>query len=145
MGGQDLQDLIDIRLRVVGIDLEADLLVALGHDRVRQSGGQDSVRIEVGHQVPGLGRVPDHEGHHRVLPRDDLEAQILQPVLELPGKSPEPVQELLALGAVQDLEGLQGRGRLRCGDGIGVDVEGGGLTKEGDETFSLILKQMAEK
>ena len=79
---QQGEDVVDVRLGMVGVDLSPDFLVTAGHDRVCESGNKDSVVVEILHKISGPLSVPNHEGDHRVFSRNRLDADATQSILE---------------------------------------------------------------
>ena len=59
-GSQHDEGLIDVGGCVIGANLEADFLVALGHHRIVEAGGEDVVVAQMFDQRGGARRISNH-------------------------------------------------------------------------------------
>src|SRR5579871_5408981 len=64
---------VDVSQRMVGADLKADLLIALGHHRIVEARGQNAVSAQMRHQGGSPRRIAQDERHDRMLSGKRLE------------------------------------------------------------------------
>src|SRR5262247_1371591 len=64
-----LKSSINIGLRMIRADLESDLLVALGHDRIVESGGENALVAQMRDHRGGARGIAQQQWHHRMLAR----------------------------------------------------------------------------
>src|SRR5215831_18818724 len=80
---------IDVSRRVIGADLEPDLLVTPGHDRVVEPGGENALSAQVCNHRGSTWGVAQHQWHHRMLARQRLESQLDETFAKPRGHRPQ--------------------------------------------------------
>src|SRR5690554_2534960 len=127
------QHLVDVGGRVVSADLEADLLIPTGDNRIiepsRQNAGVAQMRDENGR----ARRISHHKRHDRVLAGQRFEAEDGETVTEAGRHLTEVTKELLPARAVDDLNGFERGGGLRRRNRVRVNVEWRGFPQISDD------------
>jgi len=84
--------MVNVYLSMVGIDLCTDFLVPAWYYGISQAGDENSIVIQIRDQVLCLVRIPDHERDDWMLARYRLDPQPIQPLFEMSGEVPKPLQ-----------------------------------------------------
>ena len=72
--GQNIEHIVDIRLSMSGIQLDANRLISPWNHREGEADDQDAVIKKVLNQFVCPGGIPHHQGNDRVGAGDGLEA-----------------------------------------------------------------------
>ena len=111
---------VDLLVGVSGRELYADARLVLRYHRVAESCDEDSLLLHAGGELSSLGSVVDHHGDDGALRGEQVEAELLDLLLEVGDVVHQTVVELRRL--LEDAEGLDAGTDERWGERVGEEV-----------------------